>query len=68
VREVFYKTMGDMLLRLPDKIDHEGRIFPYLISGLFDPNDGIKQLCFDIVESLGENYEEEYEEKLREIK
>ena len=36
VRECFYKTMGDMLMRLPDKIDHEGRLFPYLISGLYD--------------------------------
>jgi hypothetical protein len=53
VREVFYKTMGDLLLRLPDKIDHEGRVFPYLISGLFDQNDGIMQTCFDIIESLG---------------
>lgn len=36
VRECFYKTMGDLLLRLPDRIEMEPRIFPYLISGLFD--------------------------------
>jgi len=42
VRECFYKTIGDMLLRLPDKVDHEGRLFPYMISGLFDQNDGIQ--------------------------
>lgn len=68
VRECFYKTMGDMLLRLPDKVDHEGRLFPYLISGLFDPNDNIQQTCFEIIEELGMRYEEEYEEKLREVK
>ena len=53
VREKFYKTIGDMLLRLPDKVDHEGRLFPYMISGLYDPNDGIQQTCFEIIEELG---------------
>lgn len=35
-RDTFYKTIGDMMMRLPDKIDHEGRLFPYMISGLYD--------------------------------
>ena len=60
--------MGDMLLRLPDKIDHEGRLFPYLISGLYDHNDGIKQIVFEVIEDLGEQFEKENEERLREIK
>jgi hypothetical protein len=68
VRECFYKTMGDLLLRLPDRIEQEPRIFPYLISGLFDPNDNIKQLTFDIIEQLGELYEETNESELREMK
>lgn len=50
--------MGDLLMRLPDRIEMEPRIFPYLISGLFDHNDEIKQLTFDIIEQLGELYEE----------
>jgi hypothetical protein len=37
-RKCFYQTMAKCLIDLPDKVDHEGRIFPYLISGLFDPN------------------------------
>lgn len=36
VRECFYRTIGDLLARLPDKTDHEGQLFPYLISGLYD--------------------------------
>jgi len=36
VRECFYKTIGFLLMKLPDKVDHEGRLFPYMISGLFD--------------------------------
>jgi hypothetical protein len=41
VRTKFYKVLGDMLKRLPDKIDHEPRLFPYLISGLFDNSEAI---------------------------
>jgi len=67
-RTAFYKTIGDMLKRLPDKVDHEGRLFPYMISGLYDQGDDIKQTCFDIIEELGQQYEEEYEEKMREVK
>lgn len=68
VREFFYKTMGDLLMRLPDRHEMEPRIFPYLISGLFDHNDEIKQLTFDIIEQLGELYEETNEAELREMK
>lgn len=36
VRDCFYKTIAEMLMKLPDKKDHEGRLFPYLITGLND--------------------------------
>ena len=60
--------MGDLLSRLPDRFDHEGRIFPYLISGLFDPSDEIKTTVFEIIEALGELYEETNEKELREVR
>lgn len=41
VRICFYKTVGDLLMRLPDKYDHEGRLFPYLISGMYDKHTDI---------------------------
>ena len=53
VRETFYRTIGDLLTRLPDKTDHEGQLFPYLISGLYDQNDTICQTAFEILEELG---------------
>ena len=58
------------MMRLTDKIDHEGRLFPYLISGLYDASDDIKQTVFEIIEDLGQQYEEdeENEVKLRETK
>lgn len=36
VREHFYKTIAGLAMKLQDKKDHEGRLFPYLISGLYD--------------------------------
>lgn len=68
VRDCFYKTIGDLLSRLPDKVDHEGRLFPYLISGLYDANDEIRSVCFEIIEEMGALHEEMEEVKLREIK
>ena len=52
-RELFYVTMGKMLTMLPDKYDHEGRLFPYIISALYDSHDGIKSTGFDILEEVG---------------
>ena len=68
VRECFYRTMGDLLARIPDKTDHEGQLFPYLISGLYDGSDGICMSVFEIIEELGQIHEEDNEEKFRERK
>ena len=53
VRDHFYKTVASLSMKLPDKKDHEGRLFPYLISGLYDQNDGIQEMVFDLIEELG---------------
>jgi len=53
VRIVFYQTMGKLLMDLPDRVDMEGRIFPYLISGLYDPHEDIRTCAFDLIEELG---------------
>ena len=68
VREHFYKTIANMLMKLPDKKDLEPRLFPYLISGLYDQIAGIQETTFDLIEELGKVYEEEYEKDIREIK
>ncbi len=33
VREFFIRCLGDWLISLPDRYDHEPRLAPYLISG-----------------------------------
>lgn len=68
VRKCFYQTMAKLLLDLPDRIDMEARIFPYLISGLYDENDGVRQNVFELIEEIGLCHEEREEEKFREIK
>jgi hypothetical protein len=45
--------MAKLLLDLPDRIDMEGRIFPYLISGLYDENDSIRAKVFELLEEIG---------------
>ena len=53
VRICFYQTMGKLLSDLPDRVDMEGRIFPYLISGLYDPHEDIRTTAFELIEELG---------------
>ena len=69
-RKCFYQTIAKCLIDLPDKIDHEGRLFPYLISGLFDENTDICNMCYELIEEIGLRHEEypENEVKLRELK
>lgn len=67
-RKCFFKTMAKLLMDLPDRVDMEGRIFPYLIAGLYDQNDDIKKLTFELIEEIGLSHEELNEEKFREVK
>lgn len=42
------------------RFDHESRLVPYLLTGLFDQNDDIKLLVFEKIEEIGELYEIEH--------
>ena len=68
VRICFYQTMAKLLTDLPDRIDMEGRIFPYLISGLYDNHEDIRNTTFELIEELGHLHEDNNEEKFRDIK
>lgn len=65
VRRFWFETLAYWLLQLPDKVDHEPYIFPYLLTGLCDENDDIALQCFWLIEKCGELYEAEKEEDLR---
>lgn len=53
---------------LDDKYDHHGRIVPYMLSGLFDEDEQVKQVAVQIVEEIGRQIEVEKEKDLRESK
>jgi hypothetical protein len=58
-REYFIRCLGDWLTVLPDKADHETRLLPYLLSGLFDSEESIRKITHDIIEDIGAIYEKE---------
>jgi len=68
VRETYYRTLGDCLTLLQDRIDLEPRIMPYLLSGLFDNLPDIQSLTFEYLEEVGEIYETDKETEIREIR
>ncbi|KAL8435231.1 hypothetical protein ACSSS7_002620 [Eimeria intestinalis] len=68
VRMFFFDSLGRWLLRFEDKADYETWLFPYLLSGLFDPFRPIQQLVFSLLERLGKQYEVTHEKDLREIR
>lgn len=68
VRRFWFETLSYWLLRVPDKVDHEPYIFPYLLTGLCDENEDIALETFWLIERCGELYEKEKEEELRKTK
>lgn len=68
VREMFYRVISDWIIQLPDKYDHETRLIPYLIAGLFDPLPDIQNLCFEQIEEIGQVFETEKEKEIREMR
>mmetsp|Transcript_41670 Transcript_41670/g.75656 ORF Transcript_41670/g.75656 Transcript_41670/m.75656 type:complete len:1312 (-) Transcript_41670:43-3978(-) len=65
VRRYWFETMAYWLLRIPDKVDHEPYIFPYLLTGLCDENEEIALEVYWLIERCGELYEKEHESDLR---
>ena len=61
-----FETLAYWLLRVPDHVDHEPHIFPYILSGLFDENVDIALETFWLLEACGTAYEVENEKDLRE--
>ncbi|EAS03936.2 kinase domain protein (macronuclear) [Tetrahymena thermophila SB210] len=68
VRDMFLRCVGDWVSRLPDRYDHLPRLIPYLISGLFDDFEEIRETCFEVLEEAGQEEEREKEKELREAK
>eukprot|EP00276_Gloeochaete_wittrockiana_P002836 CAMPEP_0184673296 /NCGR_PEP_ID=MMETSP0308-20130426/86600_1 /TAXON_ID=38269 /ORGANISM="Gloeochaete witrockiana, Strain SAG 46.84" /LENGTH=322 /DNA_ID=CAMNT_0027120765 /DNA_START=29 /DNA_END=997 /DNA_ORIENTATION=+ len=68
IRKEFFSTLFYWLSILDDKTEHEGRLLPYLLTGLTDECEEIQRQTFDWMETLGELYEKEHEDDLKEVK
>lgn len=49
-RETFYYVLEDWILNLEDREDHYPKLFPYLLSGLFDSSESIQSLTIEILD------------------
>lgn len=68
VREAFLRVVGDWMTTLPDRYDHESRLIPYLLSGLFDRMEEIRESCLEVCNEVGIMYEREKEKDFRKEK
>jgi hypothetical protein len=53
VREAMVHAMGEWLLRLPERMDHEGRLMPFLLCGMVDDAQELQKISLDYLERLG---------------
>jgi hypothetical protein len=53
---------------LNDKYDHHGKLVPYLLSGLFDPDPEVRESALSAIDEIGRQIEEEKEKEFRENK
>lgn len=65
VRKKFYGVICNWLMNLEDRYDHESRLVPYLLSGLFDLNEEISQFVENQFNEIGKQYEKDNEKEIR---
>jgi hypothetical protein len=69
VRQEFLDVVGGWLTNLNERLDHEPRLLPYVLSGLADPVASIQASALEWVRVLGEQHvgdnEQEFTDKLR---
>lgn len=67
VLKKFYETITNWLLYVDDRFDHECRLLPYVITGLFiEGHDDINLLVNQRMEEIGKQYEIDNEKEIRE--
>jgi len=57
VRLAFVGMIGNWLLSLRERRDHEPRLLPYLLSGLCDDHPGVVGAAVELLDQLGQLYE-----------
>ena len=67
VRLEFVEALGDWLMHLDERIDHQGRLLPYLVSALTDSHEPVRQRALQHIDSIGALYEKDNEKDLKDI-
>ena len=68
VKEEFLEILENWLETLPDREDHFPRLFPYLLTFLFDKDDHLRQQTVESLEFLGKSIEREKYDTFRDDK
>ena len=67
VRCEFVRVIGDWMTTLIERLDHESRLLPYVISALTDEADVVQKEAMDLMDRLGVQYEKEHEKDLKKL-
>ena len=59
--------IGNWMLTLTERLDHESRLLPYVLSGLTDECPTVQTAALQLLEQLGAAYEKEHEKELLEL-
>ena len=64
----FYEVTFDWLLNTEDRIDHESRLIPYVLTGLFNKNEVVANFVLEKFKEMGELHEKTNAKDYREQK
>jgi hypothetical protein len=64
VRLAFLDMVGNWMLTLRERRDHEPRLLPYVLSGMCDESPAVVDAALQILDQLGQQYEQEHEAEL----
>ena len=64
----FYEVIFDWLLNAEDRVDHESRLIPYVLTGLFNKNENVANFVYEKFIKMGELHEKTNAKDYREQK
>jgi hypothetical protein len=67
VRLEFLRVVGNWMLRLRERTDHEGRLLPFVLAALVDETQAVSEAAAALLDELGAQYEREHESEVQEL-
>ena len=65
VRKVFVETVGDWLVNLHERVEHQPRLLPYVLGGLCDDIASVREAHWAWLTRAGSLYESDHAEELK---